>query len=191
MEITLAEFETPRDVARSAAIVMIGLGAACCCSIDYVQTRWPDLAAYPALAGCTTALLGLLLLFRSQRRASRKKAASAQDCIRISPYRPEMADGSDGAEVLQLVLTPVARPAPLAPRHSRRKAARTASLTPFFEPRDTRLENAAVAGVRSASATLISALRFGQEWSRDLELSSRALARLERDPFVQRLARLG
>lgn len=193
-ESNVAERKTRQHTARSVAIAMIALGSACCGSIEFVATRWPDLAAIPGAAGSMSALLGLLLLFREQQRGRRAAEARATDCIRISPYRPEMADGSDGMEMLKLVLMPASSQVPLQPRHRRTTAARpapkarAASLTPFFAAHDVRLEHSAPQG---ASATLFSALRLGQEWARDLELSGRARAQLERDPFVQRLARLG
>ena len=179
--------DSQRTVARAAAIPMIGLGAAICGSVEFVQSRWPEFVALPGAVGSACALLGVLLLFRAQMQAARAEKARKSDCIRISPYVPEMADGTSGAEMLKVVLAPSPRPAHMTEafatdRPLDMQAGPVHARHPEQRPAESRR--------RRASATLITALRFGNEWSRDVNLSGRALARLESDPFVQRLGRL-
>lgn len=187
--------EKKRTASRSVAIPMIGIGAASCSSIEMVQARWPDLAALPGAVGSVCALLGVLLLFRSQLAAARAEKARKEACVRISPYIPEMVDGSNGAEMLKIAMAPLPQTI-VARAHAVLKPISQAAhdpvdgVSPFFTGETARAMRVPKRGRADASATLISALRLGSEWSSDLQLNGRAQARLESDPFVQRLGRL-
>lgn len=187
--------ENHRSIGRSLAIPMIAIGAACCASIELVQGHWPEIAAVPGTAGSVAALLGLLLLFRSQLREKREERAQKEECVRISPYVPEMVDGSNGAEVLKVVLEPVPQTVRQRPRQTRTEPLQSlpanTGTAPFFVSTGTDPVRSGRQQRKRTSATMIAALRFGSEWTRDVQLSRRAMARLESDPFVQRLARLG
>lgn len=182
---------------RILAIGMIGLGAACCCSIELFQRYMPDLAAIPGLVGALLALGGLLLLFRCQVKQARFEAARKRECLRLAPYLPEMLDGSNGAVALSVALapadaaavepaictgakTPVRRRQPLMRSHANQNGATVTLFNEAHQPRRN----------TGAPAAFYAALRLGGEWTQDLDLSPRAQARLEADPFVQRLARL-
>lgn len=191
----MAETVEKRSAGRAIAIPMIGLGAACCCAIEVVSSRWPEYAVLPGAAGSILALCGLVLLFRSQLQAARAEAEKRADCIRISPYIPQMADGSNGAEFLKVVLAPAPEPIQMRPRRERpalalAHSADAAHLEQLGSDEDSAAERDRVERSRAA-IELVSSLRLGTEWSRDLQLSRRAEARLDSDPFVQRLARLG
>ncbi|SDJ60138.1 hypothetical protein [Aliiruegeria lutimaris] len=176
-------------IGRRMAVPMIGLGAACCSSVEFVKLNWPDLAAFPGAAGSICAMLGVLLLFRSQLRAAKAARANRDGCIRISPYVPEMADGSNGAETLKIILTPSPQvvvstafsiDAPHAPETQEQGPAE-----------ETKPERPFAHAKRLVSRPLATAQEIGAEWSQDVQLSGRAQERLEADPFVRRLARLG
>ncbi|NDR59401.1 hypothetical protein [Aliiruegeria sabulilitoris] len=177
------------NIGRRLAVPMIGLGAACCSSVEFVKLNWPDLVALPGAVGSICAMLGVLLLFRSQLRAAKAVRANRAGCIRISPYVPEMADGTNGAETLKIVLTP-----------SPKLVVSTAVPDDGSQSAETREQETAenapcklpfAKGRRVVSRPLAAAQRFGSEWAQDVKLSGRAQERLEADPFVRRLARLG
>ena len=172
-----------RTIGRRFAVPMIGLGAVFCASVEFVQVRWPDLAALPGAVGALSAVLGVLLLFRSQERARNE----TETCIRISPYVPEMADGSNGAEKLKVVLTPSPQPV-IAANFKREPVPDDTNEAPkMAQPRDGTSEILQC----QKSGRVVTALRIGTDWVQDVHLSGPAQARLEADPFVQRLARLG
>ncbi len=185
--------QTNRCAGRTAAIPMIGLGAACCCSIEIVQNRFPDFAAVPGTAGAVLALVGVVMLFRCQVRQAREQDALKKACVRIAPYVPETTDGSQGAEILKIVLTPAgaspvanAMETPILRRHTQAKPSPSRTNTT-----ETPLHAGRPDHRFATPATLYKVLKLGNGGTRDVDLSRRALARLEADPFVRRLSRLG
>lgn len=198
-----------RDLSRLCAIPMLGLGAAICISVEFFQTHVSGYAALPLIVGPALALVGLLMLLRGQLREARAEKERKAGCQRIASYRPVMADGSNGSAALSLVLAPAGEICSEPPRRRSvaraqavARAPRSQSEAPYggnvrqFPP--AHLHAAAHRAPvrtssrqgRSATASLADAMHFGSEWAQDLDLSPRALARLEADPFVKRLARI-
>lgn len=158
---------------RIAAIACFGLAAASVGARATVQSSWPDLALLPIAGAGLFASAGFTLLVRSMvvgRKETDPEPVEAT--VQISSYSPEMVDGSDGAEAVRAVLAPVAEAEADDSAHLAEAAARVASG-------------------RALSPDRVSARRLGAEWAHNLRLSRREQARLEADPFVQRLARLG
>ncbi|SNS18358.1 hypothetical protein [Tropicimonas sediminicola] len=195
-----------RSTSRMLAIPMLGLGAASCVAVEFVEALAPDLAALPLIAGPALALAGLLLLLRSQVSEARAAKARRMSCQRIAPYRPVMADGSNGVAALNAVLSPAGERHSAPPRRAnvaRARAVARASNAPLethygsnvrlFPPAPHRAEaqpEPAATRSRTPSASLANAVHFGNNWAQDVDLSPRAKARLEADPFVKRLARI-
>ncbi|MDV7142170.1 hypothetical protein R3X27_05705 [Tropicimonas sp. TH_r6] len=157
---------------RVAAFACFGLALACVVARASLGARKPDIALLPLTAAGILACLGLFLLLRGVFAGrTRSKSDEPEATVQIAPYSPEMSDGSDGAEAVQAVLAPLSKIGEPAECEASRTAPRA--------PRG-----------RAVSRKRVAAQRLGSEWSNDLQLSPRAQARLEADPFVQRLARL-
>ncbi|WP_068109266.1 hypothetical protein [Tropicimonas marinistellae] len=186
-----------RSLARMVAIPMIGLGAASCATIDMVHRHMPEFSAVPGIAGSVLAMVGLMLLMRCQVRQARDEAARRLRCQRISYYVPVMADGSSCSDALTAALVPagVSTGAP-----TRRRSVSAARMAKREQDRRTKCAGASVTLFRhgpesteravGAKTAVTAAMRFGGEWTKDLDLSPRASAQLEADPFVKRLARM-
>ncbi len=136
----------------------------------------------PGAAGTLCAMVGVLLLIRSRIKATKSVRSNPDGFIRIAPYVPEMVDGSNGAEWLKLVLTPAPRPVIAASFSRKPQRSELDQSQPQEETPDT--------PAKKGSGEVVTAFRIGPEWAKDVHLSNRAQARLEADPFVQRLARL-
>lgn len=136
----------------------------------------PGIAWTPLLATAAALLLFLSLVarMRSRRRAAALPQALAGAHHRIPAYVPEMANGVDGS----LALARVIGPFEIRREVARRPLARAAAAP-------------GKAARRGAGNPLFAAVRLGENWGEGLKLSGRALSRLNADPFVQRLGRLG
>ncbi len=162
---------------RVAAIACFGLALACVAVRPMIAARWPELALVPFAAAGGVAIVGIALLLRGLFASRAKPAPDTPDeTVQIAPYAPEMSDGSDGVEAVRVALTPVAE-----------AGSPTRGTAPLFVVG----EETPAPQARTMSRQRVAKQRLGSEWSSDLQLSRRAQARLEADPFVQRLSRLG
>ncbi|MDT0681128.1 hypothetical protein RM543_00405 [Roseicyclus sp. F158] len=150
------------------------------------------------LAGTAFGIAGLMMLVGLIARPGRTTAVEEEIPVeRIAPYVPQMAAGTDGAGLVRAMLEPksgaaglAAAPAAAHPRTAAAsevmaeaaclaKSGATTPRTGPFEPQPCRK----VDGAFLSSARLAPA-------EPEPKLSRRASAKLDKDPFVQRLARM-
>ncbi|WP_116085430.1 hypothetical protein [Tropicimonas sp. IMCC34011] len=151
------------------------------------------------LAGTAFGIAGLMMLIGLIARPGQRAAVEEEIPVeRIAPYVPQMAAGTDGAGLVRAMLEPKTDaaglgPAPVAAHPPRASAAsevmaeaaclaKSGATTPRTGPFETR-------PCRKVDGAFLSSARLAPA-EPELKLSRRASAKLDKDPFVQRLARM-